>query len=72
MRVFGLVPWSAISSRFHPAPTPNRNRPPESRSRLATSLAVWMVSRWMTRQMPVPTFSVVVAAAAAMRPTNGS
>ena len=35
-----------------PPPMPNRKRPPESRSRLATSLAVVMVSRSMTRQMP--------------------
>ncbi len=33
---------------------PNSKRPPESRSRLATSLAVVIVSRSMMRQIPVP------------------
>src|SRR5262249_46186677 len=47
-------------------------RPSERRSRLATDLAVVMVSRSMIRQMPVPTRSRFVAAAAAMRATNGS
>ena len=72
MRVVGLVPWSAISSRFQPPPTPKRKRPPERWSRLATSLAVWIGSRSITRQMPVATCSVVVAHAAAVSATNGS
>ena len=36
------------------------------------SYAVWMGSRWTTRQMPVPTRSRVVAAAAADSVTKGS
>ena len=35
-----LVPWFSISSAFQPPPMPKRKRPPESTSRLATSLAV--------------------------------
>ena len=54
-----------ISSRFQPAPTPNSTRPPERWSMLATSFAVMIGSRSMTRQMPLPTRSRVVAAAAA-------
>ncbi len=38
----------------------------------ATTLAVWIVSRWMTRQTPVPTLSRFVAAAAAVNVTNGT
>ncbi len=68
----GSVPWSAISSWFQPAPTPNSTRPSDSTSRLATSLAVWMGSRWTTRAMPVPNFRVLVALAMAPRVTNGS
>ena len=68
----GSVPWSIISSRFQPAPTPNRNLPPESRSTDATSLAVMIGSRWITRQMPVPILSRSVATAAAVSATNGS
>ena len=51
---------------------PKRKRPPESRSRLATSLAVVMGSRSMIRQMPVPSLRRLVAAAAAISETNGS
>src|SRR5713101_6657903 len=51
---------------------PSWKRPPESRSRLATDLAVVIVSRSMIRQMPVPTFRRVVTAAAYMSDTNGS
>ena len=51
---------------------PNRKRPPETWSRLATALAVWIGSRWTTRQIPVATLSRVVAAAAAASVTNGS
>ena len=51
-RVAGSVPWLRISSRFQPAPTPKIRRPPDSRSTLATSLAVTIGSRSMTRQMP--------------------
>ena len=71
-RVVKTVPWFSISSWFQPLPTPNRKRPPDSRSSEATALAVWIGSRWFTRQTPVPTLSVVVAAAAAVRVTNGS
>ncbi len=38
----------------------------------ATSLAVWIGSRCATRQTPVPTFSALVAIAAAVSVTNGS
>ena len=68
----GSVPWLRISSRFQPAPTPNSIRPPESRSTLATAFAVTIGSRWITRQIPVPIRSRSVAAAAAVRATNGS
>ena len=57
MRVRGSVPWLRISSRFQPAPTPNSNRPPERWSSEATSLAVMIGSRSMTRQIPLPTRS---------------
>ena len=66
------VPWFSISSWFHPAPIPKRKRPPESWSRLATSLAVVMVSRSMIRQMPVPIFRRLVTAAAAISEMKGS
>ena len=72
IRVFGLVPWSAISSRFQPAPTPNSKRPPERTSSDATSLAVWIGSRWITRHTPVPIRSRLVAAAEAISATKGS
>ena len=68
----GSVPWFAISSRFQPAPTPNRKRPPESTSSEATSLAVTIGSRSITRQTPVPTLIRSVAAAAMASATNGS
>ena len=66
------VPWFSISSRFQPPPTPNRNRPPERRSTVATSLAVTIGSRSTTRQMPVPSRSRSVQAATAPRTTKGS
>ena len=66
------MPWFSISSVFHPAPTPNSKRPPDRKSRLATSLAVTIGSRWMTRQMPVPMRRRRVAAAAAVKATKGS
>ena len=72
MRIRGSVPWLRISSRFHPAPTPNSNRPPDRWSTDATSLAVMMGSRSMTRQMPLPTRSRPVAAAAAVSATKRS
>jgi hypothetical protein len=72
MRWRGSVPWLRISSRFQPAPTPNSTRPPLSRSSDATSLAVMIGSRSMTRQMPVPSRSSVVAIAAAVSATKGS
>src|SRR5262252_427344 len=71
-RVLNSVPWCSISSAFHPPPMPKRKRPFERASRLATALAVVIVSRSMTRQMPVPTLRCLVAAAAAISPTNGS
>ena len=66
------APWSAISSAFQPAPTPRQKRPFDTTSRLATSFAVWMGSRWITNAMPVPSLSVLVVAAAAVSATNGS
>ena len=72
MRVRGSVPWLAISSRFQPAPTPNSKRPPERWSRLATSLAVMIGSRSVTRQMPLPTRSDEVAASEVASATNRS
>ena len=39
---------------------------------MATSLAVVIGSRWITRQMPVPSLSRSVTAAAIERATNGS
>jgi hypothetical protein len=66
------VPWSAISSAFQPAPMPNRNRPPETWSSVATAFAVWIGSRCTTRQMPVATFNRFVTAAAAASVTKGS
>src|SRR5262249_37738981 len=71
-RVLKSVPWCSISSAFQPPPMPSRKRPLLSTSRLATDLAVVRVSRSMMRQMPVPTLRFLVAAAAAMRATNGS
>ena len=66
------APWSSSSSWFQPAPMPKRKRPPERRSSVATLFAVWIGSRCATRQMPVATFSVRVAAAATASATNGS
>ena len=71
-RVAGSVPWLRISSRFHPTPTPNATRPPDTRSRLATSFAVWMTSRCGNSTMPVPSTSRDVTAATADSATNGS
>src|SRR3989441_3810841 len=71
-RVLNSVPWCSISSAFQPPPSPNSKRPCESRSRLATDLAVVIVSRSMIKQIPVPTRSVFVAAAAAVSATKGS
>jgi len=51
---------------------PNRNRPSETWSIVATSLAVWIVSRWITKHTPVATFNVFVTIAAAVKVTNGS
>ena len=66
------MPLFSISSLFQPAPMPNSKRPPDRRSSVAISLAVVIGSRWISRQMPVPMRSVVVAAAAAVSATNGS
>ncbi len=71
-RVLKAVPWSSISSAFQPPPMPNRKRPPDSRSRVATSLAVVIGSRSTTRQMPVPSLRRRVAAAAATSAMKGS
>ena len=71
-RLAKAVPWLAISSSFQPLPIPNRKRPPEIWSIEATCLAVWIGSRWAIRQMPVPSSSVLVTAAAAPSTTNGS
>ena len=72
IRLRGSVPWFSISSRFQPAPTPNSKRPPEMRSMLATSLAVVIGSRWITRQMPLPMRRWLVASAAHANATNRS
>src|SRR3984885_10195373 len=66
IRTRGSVPWLAISSLFHPAPTPNSNRPPDMKSTEATSLAVMIGSRSITRHTPDPTRSRLVAASAAV------
>ncbi|ALG09995.1 hypothetical protein AOZ06_26600 [Kibdelosporangium phytohabitans] len=70
--VRALVPWLASSRRFRPAPAPKRNRPSDSRSRHATSLAVMIGSRCVTRHTPVPSWRVLVTAATADSATNGS
>ncbi len=51
---------------------PNRKRPFDTWSTEATSFAVWIVSRWITRQTAVPSLRRVVTAAAALNVTNGS
>src|ERR1700751_3410690 len=51
---------------------PNRKRPFDKWSREATSFAVWIVSRWITKQMAVPSLSRLVTAAAALNVTKGS
>ena len=53
-RVAQATPWSAISSSFQPKPMPSTKRPPESRSSVATALAVTIGSRWAGSRMPVP------------------
>ena len=65
------VPWFSISSTFQPPPMPNSTRPPDSWSSVATSLAVVIGSRSMSRQMPVASLIVVVTAAAGHSATNG-
>ena len=71
-RVEGSVPCASISSSFQPPPMPRTTRPFEIWSRVATSLAVWIGSRWGMRAIAVPTFRFSVTAAAAARETNGS
>ena len=66
------VPWFSISSEFQPAADAEEEAAARQASRVATSLAVVMVSRSMIRQMPVPILSRFVAAAAAISETNGS
>ena len=66
------MPWCSISSRFQPPPMPKSTRPFESQSSVATLLASTMGSCSTTRQMPVPSLIVRVAAAAAISETNGS
>jgi len=72
MRVLKTVAWFSISSWFQPPPMPNRKRPPDTWSIEATSFAVWIVSRWGTRQTPVASLSRFVTAAATLNVTNGS
>jgi hypothetical protein len=67
-----VVPWFAISSRFQPLPTPNSARPFDNTSSDATSLAVWIGSRWITSATPVPSLILLVTLAAAASATNGS
>ena len=62
----------SVSSFSQPAPIPNRKRPPEYMSSVATSLASSNGLRSGTRQMPVPSFSVFVTADALPSATNGS
>src|SRR3954453_14223696 len=50
----GSVPWLAVSGSSHPAPMPNNKRPPETRSALATSLAVVIGSRCGPGERPRP------------------
>ena len=71
-RVSNSTPWFSISSRFHPAPTPSMNRPPEIRSRVAICLASVMGSWLATSAMPVPSRIDEVTAAAAVSTRNGS
>ena len=66
------TPSGSISSASQPAPMPNRKRPPEIMSRLAICLARAIGSCSVTRQMPVPSLSSLVAPAAAASATNGS
>ena len=66
------APSTSASPCSHPAPMPNTNRPPDTRSRVATSLASRMGLRSGTRQMPVPRRTDLVADAAAARNTSGS
>src|SRR5215210_1992908 len=71
-RVRGSVPWFSISSRFQPTPTPKIVLPPDTRSRLATSLAVTIGSLSTIRATPVPSSNFSVAAAVAVRVMKGS
>ena len=57
------TPMASNSSRSQPIPTPRSNRPPERRSRVATSLARTTGLRWGRIRIPVASRSVVVAAA---------
>ena len=71
-RSLNATPWFSSSSAFQPAPIPKMKRPFESASSEAIRLA--SASGWCsgTRQMPVPTRSCVVTAAACASATNGS
>src|SRR5215472_16700363 len=51
---------------------PNMKRPFDTWSSEATSFAVWIVSRWITKQIAVASLSRLVTAAAALKVTNGS
>ena len=66
------TPSAVNSSASQPTPTPKSKRPPDSLSRLATSLAVTSGLRSGTRQMPVPSRRVLVCAAAYVSAANGS
>src|SRR5215472_9121378 len=51
---------------------PNMKRSFDTWSSEATSFAVWIVSRWITKQIAVASLSRLVTAAAALNVTNGS
>src|SRR5215831_13531017 len=65
-------PRASNSSASHPTPTPKMNRPPLSRSTVATVLASTKGLCSGTRQMPVANLILLVHAAAYARVANGS
>lgn len=72
VRRVGSTPWCAISSAFHPGPTPSSTRPPAIRSRLAIVLASTIGSCCATNDTPVPSAIRDVSTAIAVSATNGS
>ena len=68
----GGIPRACNSSLSQPMPTPNTKRPCDSRSTLATSLAVCSGWRSGTRQIPVPSLMRREWAAAKVRAVKGS